>query len=44
MTGTELDNFYKQDERKYILNKNKDILKFMKEKSEEEIYFILDIE
>lgn len=44
MTGTESDNFYVQDERKYILNKNNIILEFMEQKKKENIFFILDIE
>lgn len=44
MTGTQINNFYKQDQRKYILNENIDILNYIKKIKKENIYFILDIE
>ena len=44
MPGTKSDNFYAQDERKYILNKNNVILEFIEQKKKENICFILDIE
>lgn len=44
MTGEQINNFYKQDQKKYILNENNVILEFMKQKKQENICFILDIE
>ena len=40
---SETENFYKQDEQKYILSENKDILNFIKQKKLEGIDFILSV-
>lgn len=44
MTIAEAENFYNQDEQKYILNKNKKILNFINEKNKEGITIGLNIE
>ena len=37
MTGEQINNFYKQDQKKYILNENNVILEIMKQKKQENI-------
>lgn len=44
MTISEVENFHKQDEKKYILSQNKKILNFIQQKKKEGINFRLSIE
>ena len=44
MTISEAENFYNQDEQKYILNQNKKIINFINDKKNDGIHLDLNIE
>lgn len=44
MTGIEIQNFYSQDEKKYLLNQNSNIVNYIMKMKNEGIFFMLDID